>query len=449
LTISKLVAKPQYLCRYCSSEALKRQSSSISILGKTFQTDEWTNITPRILERSESKLLQLKNHPLNLVKERIINYFHQKYGGYAGSSSPLFSAYEDFSPIVTVEQNFDSLLIGKDHVARSKTDNYYINKDWVLRAHTSAHQTELIGAGLPAFLVFGDVFRRDSIDATHFPVFHQCEGVRLFTKYQLFPSSDAAGVPLKTNEEESGLHQPQLFASHERTTEHQEGLTIEATKMMEYDLKSCLEDLISYLFRGKLKTRWVDVYFPFTHPSWELEIQREEGGEWIEVLGCGIMEQKLVNNAGCPDRAGWAFGIGLERIAMLLYDIPDIRLFWSKDERFINQFKTENGNIDQEFKFKPFSKYEPMYNDISFWLSPTKDFHENDFYDIVRNVGGDLVENVECFDTYNCKKTGRTSKAFRLTFRHFEKQLNQSDVNELKKLIENQSEKELEVTGRF
>merc|ERR1712226_848705 len=207
--------------------------------------------------------------------------------------------------------------------------------------------------------------------------------------YQLFPSSDAAGVPLKTNEEESGLHQPQLFASHERTTEHQEGLTIEATKMMEYDLKSCLEDLISYLFRGKLKTRWVDVYFPFTHPSWELEIQREEGGEWIEVLGCGIMEQKLVNNAGCPDRAGWAFGIGLERIAMLLYDIPDIRLFWSKDE--------------------------PMYNDISFWLKPAKDFHENDFYDIVRNVGGDLVENVECFDTYNCKKTGRTSKAFRLT----------------------------------
>ncbi|XP_075258533.1 phenylalanine--tRNA ligase, mitochondrial-like isoform X2 [Convolutriloba macropyga] len=366
---SRLLYQP-LLCRYCSTAQAKttQRTKSLSILGKNYETDEWTNVTP---------------------------------------------------------------------------------KDWLLRAHTSAHQAELIGAGLPAFLVFGDVFRRDEIDSTHFPVFHQCEGVRLFTKYQLFPNSDAAGVPISSLKGQEGrAAQPQLFASHERTAEYQESLTIEATKMMEYDLKSCVEDLIGYLFRGRLKTRWVEVYFPFTHPSWEMEIQREEGGKWVEVLGCGIMEQKLVNNAGCPDRAGWAFGIGLERIAMLLYNITDIRLFWSKDERFLKQFEIGDAGIDQEFSFEPFSNYMPMYNDISFWLCDDTEFHDNDFYDIVRNVGGDIVESVHCFDTYKCPKTSRTSKAFRLTFRHFEKQLTQSDVSELKAEIEAHAQTELNVTLR-
>lgn len=78
-----------------------------------------------------------------------------------------------------------SLLIGKDHPSRKPTDCYYLNKDYILRGHTSAHQEELIASGLDSFIVVGDVYRRDEIDASHFPVFHQAEGVRLFSKHQV------------------------------------------------------------------------------------------------------------------------------------------------------------------------------------------------------------------------------------------------------------------------
>jgi phenylalanyl-tRNA synthetase beta subunit len=85
---------------------------------------------------------------------------------------------------------------------------------------------------------------------------------------------------------------------------------------------------------------------------------------------------------------GWAFGLGLERIAMILYSIPDIRLFWSEDPRFLSQFT--HGKIST---FKPYSKYPASYRDVSFWKS-SNDMHDNDLYDVVRDVAGDLVEDV-------------------------------------------------------
>lgn len=112
--------------------------------------------------------------------------------------------------------------------------------------------------------------------------------------------------------------------------------------------------------------RWVDTYFPFTHPSWELEILFD--GEWLEVLGCGVIEQQILENAGQDDCVGWAFGLGLERLAMVLHDIPDIRLFWSEDPRFLGQF--DGSRESREQKFKPFSKYPPCAKDITFWVPP-------------------------------------------------------------------------------
>jgi len=94
--------------------------------------------------------------------------------------------------------------------------------------------------------------------------------------------------------------------------------------------------------------RWLDSYFPFTHPSWELEIFFQD--EWLEVLGCGVVEQQIVERAGTSNRVGWAFGLGLERLAMVLFGIPDIRLFWSTDERFIGQFNEEIEPRHQQFK---------------------------------------------------------------------------------------------------
>lgn len=90
---------------------------------------------------------------------------------------------------------------------------------------------------------------------------------------------------------------------------------------------------------------------------------------------------------------GWAFGLGLERLAMILFSIPDIRLFWSTDPRFLDQFSESKGIVT----FKPFSRYPPCVKDVSFWLPQGEDqppWHENDFCDLVRDVAGDLVETV-------------------------------------------------------
>ncbi|VEL40818.1 unnamed protein product [Protopolystoma xenopodis] len=101
------------------------------------------------------------------------------------AGSPLFSLHDSLCPVVSTTQNFDSLLVSPGHVSRIRRDNYYLTASSMLRSHTSAHQAELIRLGLDAFLLAGDVYRRDAIDPTHYPVFHQMEGVRLFSKEEV------------------------------------------------------------------------------------------------------------------------------------------------------------------------------------------------------------------------------------------------------------------------
>ncbi len=105
------------------------------------------------------------------------------YSNYGNSrGNPIFSVHDSLSPVVSLQQNYDSLLVPPDHPSRSKSDAYYITSETMLRAHTSAHQSELMASGLDNFLVFGDCYRRDAIDATHYPVFHQVEAVRLLNR---------------------------------------------------------------------------------------------------------------------------------------------------------------------------------------------------------------------------------------------------------------------------
>lgn len=113
-----------------------------------------------------------------------------------------------------------------------------------------------------------------------------------------------------------------------------------------------------------VQCRWVDQYFPFTHPSWELEILYND--KWLEILGCGIMRQEILHKAGAVDRIGWAFGLGLERLAMRLYNIPDIRLFWSEDISFTNQFKVDNPDAHIQYKVGYISDITLQYILITF-----------------------------------------------------------------------------------
>lgn len=191
-----------------------------------------------------------------------------------------------------------------------------------------------------------------------------------------------------------------------------------------------------------LRVRWIEAYFPFTSPSWELEIFWQ--GDWLEVLGSGVVQKDLFINADVPDQVGWAFGIGLERIAMLLFEIPDIRLFWSTDKRFMSQFEGVSENLDKLKRFVPYSKYPACYKDVSFWLRSSSSsaggalgasFHENDVMEIVRDIGGDCVEDVAVFDEFTHPKTGRKSMAYRINYRSLERTLTNEEANEYHELI--------------
>lgn len=157
--------------------------NSVEVLGRVYPRDDMTNVTAKILSKVGCQLHNRPHHPLWLIKERIKDHFYRSYVGRTGN--PSFSVHDNLSPVVTVEQNFDSLLIPSDHPSRKKGDNYYLNRAHMLRAHTSAHQKELVRSGLDCFLLAGDVYRRDEIDSSHYPVFHQMEGVRLFSNHEV------------------------------------------------------------------------------------------------------------------------------------------------------------------------------------------------------------------------------------------------------------------------
>mmetsp|Transcript_13164 Transcript_13164/g.22304 ORF Transcript_13164/g.22304 Transcript_13164/m.22304 type:complete len:151 (-) Transcript_13164:9-461(-) len=123
-------------------------------------------------------------------------------------------------------------------------------------------------------------------------------------------------------------------------------------------------------------------------------------------------------------QVGWAFGLGLERWAMKLFEIGDIRLFWSEDERFLSQFK--EGEIT---KFQPYSKYPACYKDITFWVP--EGFSENDFMQVVRGVAGDIAETVELLDDFLHPKTNRRSNCFRINYRHMDRNLTNEEVDKL------------------
>jgi phenylalanyl-tRNA synthetase alpha chain len=187
------------------------------------------------------------------------------------------------------------------------------------------------------------------------------------------------------------------------------------------DLKFALEGMVRALFGAATQSKWVDAYFPFTDPSAEMEIFFED--KWLEVLGCGKIRQQILANCALPaDTHGWAFGMGLERLAMVMYDIPDIRLFWSEDARFLDQFAS-----GRPVKFKPYSKFPPCYKDVTFWIPES--FHENDFFVVIREIAGDMVESVRLLDEFTHPKTGRTSRCYRINYRNMDRNLTNAEVD--------------------
>ena len=222
-------------------------------------------------------------HPINQTKDYLLNLLTQI--GFQEVHGPEIES-EDF--------NFDMLNIKKSHPARQMHDTFYVeNKTNVLRTHTSPVQIRSMLKSQPpiAFSSAGKVYRKDD-DATHLPMFHQVEGICVDTDI--------------------------TFSN----------------------LKDLIHQILHNLFGKDVKIRFRPSYFPFTEPSAEVDILSDTG-KWLEILGCGIVNPLVLNNCNIDSEkySGLAFGLGVERIAMLKYGVNDIREFYKSNLDFLGQFK--------------------------------------------------------------------------------------------------------------
>lgn len=220
-------------------------------------------------------------HPVTKTLERIEEFFARI--GYSVAEGPEIE--DDY-------HNFEALNIPSHHPARAMHDTFYFNANTLLRTHTSGVQVRTMETEKPPIRIIcpGRVYRCD-YDQTHSPMFHQVEGLIVDKNIS--------------------------FA----------------------DLKGTLEQFLREFFEDDVNVRFRPSYFPFTEPSIEVDIDRGDG-KWMEVLGCGIVHPKVFEYAGIDpeEYTGFAFGMGVERLAMLRYGVNDLRLFFENDLRFLGQF---------------------------------------------------------------------------------------------------------------
>jgi phenylalanyl-tRNA synthetase alpha chain len=292
--------------------------------------------------------------------------------------------------IVSTDISFDLFDFPADHPARSKSDTYYVNDKNILRTHTTvmwyyylqnSKIKDQISKNMPVgAFCFGKVYRKDEIDRKHMNVFHQMDG------WYLSPKSEKI--------------------------------------IDQKDLEKVLSDIAKAVFGPEVKYRFNKDTFPYTDPSLEMEIEIE--GKWVEVLGSGVVKSSVLDKLGVDSKnyTGWAFGFGLERLAIVSMDLPDIRLLWSQDPRVIKQLKLGN-------KFVEVSKYPPITRDISFIVD--KNFVPNNYFDLIRDIGGDLVEQVELLDKFENEKFGndKVSYTYRVIYRSPDRTLKTEEIEPL------------------
>lgn len=261
-------------------------AETITVGGKTYTKDDFSNVTSTILGKTTRQLHLIPTHPVAIIKDLISSTF------------PNFKHYDQFSPVVATKENFDDLCFSEDHPGRAVTDTYYLNEKIMLRTHTSAHQLQVLTES-DNVLVTADVYRRDEIDASHYPVFHQMEGAQLFdakTAVEDIRKLIAAGSAADPTAAASIRTEDttKITPENPKQESHDEAAMLAVADHLKYSLNLMIRRLFSH--EKNLQVRWIDAQFPFTSPSWEMEILYQ--GKWLEVLGCGVIQQDILKNAG-------------------------------------------------------------------------------------------------------------------------------------------------------
>ena len=268
------------------------QKAHLNIEGKSYLSDENTNVTVSIASKISRKIHLQPSHPIGILRTMIESHFS------------TFEAINALSPIVTVEQNFDDLGFAKDHPGRSLTDSYYFNKTHMLRTHTSAHEVDTFSRGTERWLLTADVYRRDEIDASHYPVFHQMEGAHVVPRTKALEIFETSNAQLEKMLSKANIHitdETTIGPSNPYQASHD---PIHA-EVVARNLKNSLNSLVLKIFgkaanrNGKeepLQVRWIEAFFPFTSPSYEVEVLFE--GKWLEILGSGVVKQQTLDTSG-------------------------------------------------------------------------------------------------------------------------------------------------------
>jgi phenylalanyl-tRNA synthetase alpha chain len=343
-------------------------------------------------------LTKKTNSPVNILVDRILEL-------------PRFKDFDliDVPRIVTVQDNFDVLNTPKDHPSRRESDTYYIDETHILRTQTTVmwpyylKNPEVLAKlekdGEVRALSRGIVFRKDEIDRKHFPAFHQIDGLLICKKSKKVITLD--------------------------------------------DLKEVEIDMTESIFGKNIEYRFLVDSFPFTDPSIQIEIMFN--GDWLEVVGSGLVHPQVLKNLGLDPEVynGWAFGFGIERLAMIKMEIPDIRVLWSDDSRITSQFKDINS------KFKEVSKYPEISRDISFIID--KDINLNNYFEIVRDFAENIIEEVKLIDEFENEAkfgAGKKSYTFHIVYRSHERTLTNEEVNKIQAEIITKTEKDLQAIIR-
>lgn len=248
------------------------------------KTDGWLNVPPPVLEALPKKLHLRKDHPLSITRQLIESRF------------PGYKYYSDFSPIVTTHQNFDSLCTPKDHISRSRSDTYYFNQDTVLRTHTSAHQEDVFRSNQSkGFLVSADVYRRDAVDRSHYPIFHQMEGARLWDRNELNGNvAAAAHAALKELPAHDIVVEDPNPTVHAERNPRQNEHTIEEVEAVATHLKRSLENVVVEIFSKARQAGMKGAVSSWqlmltTNPSRRFRRPNEYGGTLTSSMGRSLL----------------------------------------------------------------------------------------------------------------------------------------------------------------
>ncbi len=415
--LSKTINDPQILINSIKNRLnniiSKNEDSSNDLLDNPLNLEIYNSITDSLIKNlnaqnpNDNRILKYLKMPdltrldwsiLKLITEKIVN----------------MDIFKDFDLIKTPEivptyWSFDLFDFPEDHPARSRSDTYFANDQYILKTHTTVMWyyyffNELIRKKLEKnwevkSLSFWKVYRKDEVNSKHYPVFHQIDGLYMCEKSKKIITKE--------------------------------------------DLEKILIEIAKEIYWENIEYRInIDIY-PYTNPSLEMEIKYWD--DWLEILWWWIvapwvLEHHLIDSSKYN---WWAFWFWVDRLAMIKKSIPDIRLIWSEDQRITKQW------WDLIIPYQEVSNKPSTYRDISFIID--KKINLNNYYEIVRDEWWDLIEEIKLLDQYeNDKKfwPDKKSYTFRIVYRSFDRTLSNEEINSIQRSIREKTSQMLNVILR-